>query len=156
MKEFELINKWAQDRNLIKGSNTGAQMLKLYEEFGELTGGIARGKNDVIKDSVGDVVVVLTILAKQSGFNIRKGPSMSMPEDVNKIICQTGKYIGDLANSVKVGDGKVKNHIPFIMGSLQFLCGVIEVDFDKCVRAAYNEIKDRKGKMVKGVFVKEK
>jgi len=40
MKEFELINKWAQDRNLIKGSNTGAQMLKLYEEFGELTGGI--------------------------------------------------------------------------------------------------------------------
>ncbi|HGO5823449.1 TPA: hypothetical protein ACK3JW_001117 [Mannheimia haemolytica] len=33
------IEKWADDRNLIDGSNPQKQMLKLMEEFGELCGG---------------------------------------------------------------------------------------------------------------------
>ena len=30
-----------------------------------------------------------------------------------------------------------------------------ELDFDECVKAAWDEIKDRKGRMIDGVFVKE-
>jgi hypothetical protein len=29
------------------------------------------------------------------------------------------------------------------------------VDFNECLKMAYDEIKDRKGKMIDGVFVKE-
>jgi len=93
---FKLIEKWANDRNLIKGATPQAQMLKLTEEVGELAGGIAKNKPDVIKDSIGDCVVVLTILAAQHGLAI-----------------------------------------------------------EDCIAAAYDEIKDRKGSMVNGVFVKE-
>lgn len=91
-----LIQNWAWDRNLIDGSTTGAQMLKLMEEVGELAGGVCKDKADVIKDSIGDVFVVLTIIAAQMGWSI-----------------------------------------------------------EECVQAAYAEIKDRKGRMVQGVFVKE-
>lgn len=91
-----LIQNWAWDRNLIDGSTPHAQMLKLTEEVGELAGGICKDKVDVIKDSIGDVFVVLTIVAAQMGWSI-----------------------------------------------------------EECVQDAYAEIKDRKGKMVDGVFVKE-
>ena len=33
---------------------------------------------------------------------------------------------------------------------------MLGMDFEECLWSAYNEIKDRKGKMVDGVFVKEK
>lgn len=90
------IEEWAEARNLVSGSTPHAQMLKLMEEAGELAGGIAKNKPDVIVDSVGDVIVVLTILCAQLG-----------------------------------------------------------IDIQECVELAYNEIKDRKGEMRKGVFVKE-
>ena len=91
-----LIQNWAWDRNLIDGSTTNAQMLKLMEEVGELAGGVCKDKADVIKDSIGDVFVVLTIIAAQMGWSI-----------------------------------------------------------EECVQTAYEEIKDRKGKMVDGIFVKD-
>ena len=96
MKTIRLIEQWAQDRNLIKGATRQAQMVKLMEEIGELASGIAKGKEDVVYDSIGDAVVVLTILAAQSGVQI-----------------------------------------------------------EDCIDFAYNEIKDRKGRMVNGVFVKD-
>ena len=38
MKELEQkVIQWAQDRNLIKGSNPESQMLKLIEEVGEIS-----------------------------------------------------------------------------------------------------------------------
>lgn len=90
------IEQWANDRNLIKGATTNAQFIKLIEETGELAGGIARNDEDIIKDSFGDVFVVLTIMAAQLGL-----------------------------------------------------------DFNECIQMAYDEIKDRKGKMIDGFFVKE-
>jgi NTP pyrophosphatase (non-canonical NTP hydrolase) len=93
---IEKVEVWADERNLINGSTPQAQMLKLMEEAGELAGGIAKGKQDVIEDSIGDVLVVLTILCMQ-----------------------------------------------------------LDVSISGCLQSAYEEIKDRKGKMVDGVFIKE-
>lgn len=92
----DLILIWAAERNLIAGSDSFRQLAKLMEETGELASGIAKKRPDVIADSIGDCVVVLTILAAQNGLNITD-----------------------------------------------------------CVKAAYEEIKDRKGRMIDGVFVKE-
>ena len=87
---------WAEARNLVKGATRQAQMLKLTEEIGELAGGIARGKEDVVMDSIGDCLVVLTILATQSNLTLQQ-----------------------------------------------------------CAEAAYDEIKDRTGRMIDGVFVRD-
>jgi len=155
MKEFALIEQWAEDRNLVEGSTGAAQMLKLYEEFGELAGGLARSDMSVVKDSVGDVIVVLTIVAAQAGFSIRKGPVMHIAGDERAIMCQMGEYIGFLANAARTQSTTEAAHVPFIMGALQALCEQIDVDVDECIRLAYDDIKDRKGQMVDGVFIKE-
>ncbi|UOO93563.1 MazG-like family protein [Vitreoscilla stercoraria] len=93
---FVSVEAWAHERNLIAGSDSFRQLAKLTEELGELAGGIAKQKPDVISDSIGDCMVVLTILAAQNGL-----------------------------------------------------------DVVACLQDAYNEIKDRKGRMIDGVFVKE-
>lgn len=95
MKELEKkVVKWAEDRNLIKGSNPEAQMLKLMEEVGELASDIAKRRD--VKDSIGDSLVVLTLIARQFNTNL-----------------------------------------------------------EECYNLAYEEIKDRKGRMINGTFVKE-
>jgi NTP pyrophosphatase (non-canonical NTP hydrolase) len=96
MSIFEAIEQWADDRNLIKGSDPKSQFLKLMEEVGELAEGIRRGNLAEVQDGIGDVAVVLTILAAQHNLA-----------------------------------------------------------FMDCANSAYNEIKDRKGRMVDGIFVKE-
>ena len=79
MKTFTQIREWAEARNLIDGSDS------------------FRGRSRCcIADSIGDCVVVLTILAEQNGLQI-----------------------------------------------------------EDCIVQAYDEIKDRRGVMKDGVFVKE-
>lgn len=91
----ERIRNWAFDRNLIEGSDPKSQFVKLMEEAGELAAAIARQDEDGFQDAIGDMFVVLTILAAQKGFNI-----------------------------------------------------------EECIAHAWSQIKDRKGRMVDGIFVK--
>lgn len=84
---------WANERNLIDGGCPKSQMLKLVSEVGELADNIAK-QND-IRDDIGDVLVLLTILAAQHDLTL-----------------------------------------------------------GQCLSVAYNDIKDRKGIMLDGVFIK--
>ena len=93
----ETINKviqWANERNLILGSDPKSQALKLMSEVGELADNI--NKRADCRDDIGDCLVVLTIIAEQKGYTIQE-----------------------------------------------------------CLDIAYNDIKDRKGVMFNGCFVKE-
>lgn len=93
---FDLIRQWAEDRNLIDGSDPKAQFVKLAEEMGELANAIAKDKAHEYFDAIGDMVVVLTIMSAQYNVSI-----------------------------------------------------------ENCIADAWNVIKDRKGRMVDGIFVKD-
>lgn len=95
-KTTALIRSWSKKRGLDQASYV-SQTLKLVEEVGELATSINKGYEAEQIDAIGDIYVVLTILAQQMGLKI-----------------------------------------------------------EKCVELAYNEIKNRKGKLVNGIFVKEK
>ena len=92
---FALIEKWARDRNLIDGSNPQAQFLKVTSELGELADAILKRDMPKVIDGIGDVIVVLVVIAAQHGLSVTD-----------------------------------------------------------CINAAYTEIKDRKGVMYNGAFVK--
>jgi NTP pyrophosphatase (non-canonical NTP hydrolase) len=88
------IAQWAYDRNLIDGSTPKDQMHKLFQEVGELSADICKGKDP--RDELGDVFVVAVILCTQLGVK---------PEE--------------------------------------------------CIEVAYEKIKNRRGVMRDGVFIKE-
>ena len=74
-----LIEQWATDRNL-HTADSSKQALKLGEEYGELCEGLAKGKSDLIKDALGDMFVVMVILAMQEDLDIKECIEMAYNE----------------------------------------------------------------------------
>jgi len=93
---FDLVRSWANERGIYDKGNSHTQYVKLMEEAGELAAALLKNNTAEIVDAIGDMVVVLTNLAK--------------------------------LEDVKIED---------------------------CIDSAYNEIANRKGKMINGTFVKE-
>ena len=69
--ELELkVLRWAEARKIIPNSSSHVQALKLVSEVGELCDAvIKKDRNDVI-DGLGDVLVVLIILADLESLNL--------------------------------------------------------------------------------------
>lgn len=66
----DLVVKWGSDRNLINGSSAKDQFLKLVEEFAEVCEAYIQHNDAEVKDGIGDVMVVATIIAAQLGENL--------------------------------------------------------------------------------------
>ena len=157
------IENWAEDRNLIEGSTPKKQFIKLMEEFGELCSGVSKNKIDVVKDSIGDCFVVMVILAAQ-----RKKDEMLSADEVAAFTEPYGNNKVDiedhLINSLYVLHRLSHELSSYANISVLFMsCFVqllevahhFDLDIHDCVQAAWDEIKDRKGRMIDGVFVKE-
>lgn len=154
------IENWAEARNLIDGSTPKKQFIKLMEEFGELCSGVSKNKIDVVKDSIGDCFVVMVILAAQR----KKDEMLSVDEIVEH--CSYFKIdIEDRLIEMMFGLHRLSYELSSYANiSVLFgLCFVellevahhFDLNIHECVQAAWDEIKDRKGRMIDGVFVKE-
>lgn len=66
----KLILQWASDRQILQNSTSLAQLGKLEEEFHELCEGVDTKDKDEIKDAIGDMYVVMTLIANMSGLTI--------------------------------------------------------------------------------------
>ena len=67
---FDLIRQWAEDKGIYKSGDARTQYVKLMEEAGELAQAILKNDEPEVIDAIGDMVVVLTNLAKLRGHNI--------------------------------------------------------------------------------------
>lgn len=159
------IEQWAEDRNLIKGSTPKKQFIKLMEEFGELCAGIARNDKDKIKDSIGDCSVVVIILTKQLNANnlgfITAYKAADFSTENSEIICLRASGVLGNASSylMYMTSSESKSRLADVLLRFIFYISKIALNFElnleSCLISAYNEIKDRKGRMINGVFVKE-
>lgn len=71
-------------------------------------------------------------------------------------MCKTMEELGELANAINKGNKvDAMDGIGDVVVTLICISMQLGVDFNECLKMAYNEIKDRKGKMIEGVFVKE-
>lgn len=77
------IKEWTTERKLDE-AQTEKQMLKLIEEVGELAQGLAKATLDQVIDSIGDVYVVLTILAMQMDLDIKECIELAYEEIENR------------------------------------------------------------------------
>ena len=153
----ELISKieqWAEDRNIIKGSKPIDQAMKLFSEFGELADNVGKGRD--CRDDIGDVFVVLTIISKQNNtslINVDFDYESYAFGDIKSMILG---FAGELALFVENSVGyDSPNTIDDIICRLKRMCNKLGYTLEECVQIAYNDIKDRKGLMHNGVFIKE-
>lgn len=149
-KLIENVQQWSTDRGLDK-ADSKKQLLKLCEEYGELASGIAKKQPGVIMDSIGDCVVVLIILAQQQSDEI----DCIYPKDRDvETMFNILSDIETLYYSI-LTNWETEHRIKKIIGLLNELTLELGYKFEDCLEMAWNAIKDRKGKLVDGVWVKE-
>jgi NTP pyrophosphatase (non-canonical NTP hydrolase) len=68
--EFEPIRQWASQKGIYEKGDKKTQVIKLFEEAGELSKAILSNNEDEFIDAIGDCVIVLTNLAKLGGVDI--------------------------------------------------------------------------------------
>lgn len=83
------IIEWAKVRNIHLPENAKNQLLKSFEEMGELSSALLKDDQDKLKDAIGDVLVTLIILAHARGTNLNQCLKIAWKE----IKDRTGKTI---------------------------------------------------------------
>ena len=153
---IQKIEQWAEDRNIIKGTKPIDQAMKLFSEAGELADNVGKGRD--VKDDIGDVFVVLVNLAKQvdqslTGLNF---DSLQWAEGSNK------ELVLVLNNTLPELVGYAHNanffHLGLFKRAINTLNAIAcnhKTTLEECVQVAYNDIKDRKGIVYNGLFIKE-
>ena len=98
-KIIEKVSQWYLDIILIDRATSKDQVLKLIQEFGELSDSVCK-KQDV-KDDIGDCLVILINIAEREGTSLEECLSVAY-EDIKD---RTGKMIEGIF--VKDGDGSI-------------------------------------------------
>lgn len=78
------------------------------------------------------------------------------PENVNSQMLKVMEEVGELASAIaKNKEEETIDAIGDVLITLIILSAQLELNPWDCLEAAYGEIKDRKGKLVNGIFIKE-
>ena len=106
------IIEWAKAKNLINPKNAKTQLLKTFEEMGELAEGILKDDKELIIDAIGDVMVTLIILARIKGISL----DTCLHYAWHQIKDRTGKtvngtFIKDIADVEEKKDNNAVEHL---------------------------------------------
>lgn len=167
---FTDIIDWAIARNIIDGATSRSQFVKLMAEFGELADGISKNNLDLIKDGIGDVAVVALIIGKQEhltlpvvpkqsesivGLNLRD-MGMTRRKFAETFFADCSQLLGELSRFIEL---QYKNNLESVTRALfeklSDLATLYGLSFIQCVEYSYEQIKDRKGIMFNGVFLRD-
>lgn len=153
---IENVKQWFVDRELDKLDGTG-QLNKLDEELAELFS--AKKEIDEI-DAIGDVAVVLIGYCMQRHLPIQhilKTDTLFFKVDPHSILNEFHDKAMELSKLHREnGDKTVEKLLVKTMFTLLYTyCYVRNHNFWYCLNYAYNQIKNRTGRKIGGVFVKE-
>jgi NTP pyrophosphatase (non-canonical NTP hydrolase) len=98
---YKLIRAWAKERGIYEKGDSKTQYVKLMEEAGELAKALLTNNKAEIKDAIGDMVVVLTNLAKLEGMKLEDCVVSAYTEIANrKGSMQNGTFVKNNPNTI--------------------------------------------------------
>lgn len=154
-----LTKKWFADRDLEHGGRLDKQSLKLSEEFGELCAGYLKQNEKLTKDSIGDcavVIVGLALLIDVDVHSIFKSSDGVSSKETMESFKMLNANISEFQLSQNLASKDMCQHnLVRVVAYLKSISKALDYDFTDCFEVAYNEIKDRKGKWIDGMFVKK-
>jgi hypothetical protein len=160
LNDFEpLIHAWAERKGLLN-STPMAQFAKLVEEYGETCEAINDHDWYGIKDGIGDCTVVLTIICKLCGYSLVelacKLGDAAVIYDNEKSARSYNIYLGKIASNICRAKPAldIATSCAVLYNQLGILARNCSLDIGECVEYAYNEIKNREGRVVDGVLIK--
>lgn len=144
---IDRVVQWAHDRNLIDGGTVESQRLKLIEEAGETAAAMLRDNDAGVIDGIGDMAVVCIILDAMT-----QDDPLVYDHFVDIVNMGRVDFLACIIDWDPDEYRHFRAHPVRMISMFAKLCGF---DFATCLDAAWEDIKDRKGRMIDGVFVKE-
>lgn len=171
----EKIIEWADERGLNKAEILPMQLEKSREENTELTQAITKyelGNKDAIveiKDAIGDIYVTLVValkLLKQRKIVLHtfRGIHLWYSNDeldidwicFSELLRTTDTDLFKTFIKKEKKDVEMHRIIILYVNLLDAIAKKYNLELEECVDYAYNQIKNRTGKMIDGSFVKDK
>lgn len=154
------VEEWSRVRRL-DTADPKAQTLKVIEEFTEMLMAFEEFKKqgkvdlshewDEVVDGVGDTYVTLIILCQQLKIDFKNTVKGCITRNTDNSMYPMNK----LATGISKGQNKaIRNGIIGLTEITKYIALNINYDVLSCLSIAYDEIKDRKGMMIHGSFVK--
>lgn len=160
------VTQWFEERDLIDNAQPIAQFSKLVEEFGEACDEMQiDGSTDKARVEIGDCMVVINGLANQLGINpdtvifdmvVTGAPRFDFDNVMSMVNrnCRQGLVtLGRLAECINKGRDAT-NALREVYFVVQHFASILNVAPSECYALAYAKIKDRKGVMRDGIYVK--
>lgn len=149
------VQTWAAERGIYEHSTALAQALKAVSGVGELCDAVIKGDRAALIDAIGDVAVCLVNVAHLSE-DIGGFERVAWQDEAQVLPAYLAFNVGYLAADLGEDGSFRDDRYNLAMGLLASIAENAGLDFDDCCESAWNEIKDRKGRMVAGgAFVKE-
>ena len=152
-----LVIKWAKEKGILQNGTPYKQLLKTGEEILELLHAIEDNNLDEIEDAIGDIVVTLIIYAEMKKIPCKRDfKNHSFKADDTavhrlvtdySVLLQTEKFGKSLKPIIDMHE--------MMMIKLHRIACKYNFNIWECLQSAYNVIKNRKGKMINGTFVKD-
>lgn len=158
--EIAEIISWAENKNLIHGSNVKNETLNLISSFGNLSAHVQNG-TDVCK-TIGDCVISLIIICRMKDVSLLS--TMEFTKDLKDIRVQDPafaiiammKYVGELAfkvNNHKEVDKDIKLNIGYILIYLRALTQIYKFSLKDCLEEAFCEVRANTDMLYGGKFI---
>jgi len=162
-EEFKAnVEAWQEARGIYEHSTAQAQCLKAISEVGELADAVIKGDREGLIDAIGDVAVCLVGVAKMVGhefdlaYALDETPLDATVQDSALGACVMIGLVADSLRKISCHDHSVGDSLDAGLYSLQANAVANNLSLLDCCESAWNQIKDRKGRMVPGgAFVKE-
>lgn len=152
------VRAWSESRGIYEHSTALAQALKAVSEVGELADAVIKGDREALIDAIGDVAVCLVNVSWLCGIDMQiEATELVDGESSQEIAASVACIVGEVARDAAFD---LDDHSCWLIGNamrdLSDLATLNETTIEACCEAAWNQIKDRKGRMVAGgAFVKE-
>jgi hypothetical protein len=160
-----LIQEWAKERGIFDKSTPFDQLLKTHEEVGELIKACYDNDKPAIQDAIGDTMICLInychFIELDVIKKIKQAVELSLPElDIITRVIEVYKSLGRLISiNMWEKDGELSEtngiRVFSIVYYLNNIARLENTSLEECLNIAYNEIKNRTGKMINGKFVKD-
>ncbi|VEI53912.1 MazG-like family protein [Capnocytophaga sputigena] len=162
-----LIQEWAKEREIYEKITRFNQLLKTHEEVGELIKACYDNDKPAIQDAIGDVMVTLINYCYKERIDVLEqiNDVLNFESKRGYIKVQLALNIQDSLNRLMHANFRllgIGGETPFlyfyeitsIIGYLDDIAFLGNTTLDECLNIAYNEIKNRTGKIINGKFIK--
>lgn len=172
---INLVNEWAKDKGIHEKGNFFTQIMKTYEEIGEIVESLDKNDKEALSDGIGDSIVTLINASWFLGDNKfksfiekkdravdfiktnygEKALKVSEKSIIKDLMSELTFIFTEYVNVKNPNFEEIETSIVRILSNLEVLCYNYKLDFTECLNGAYEIISKRSGKIVNGTFVKD-